>query len=56
MGFKRKLKIAEYDENILQFIKNFVHPLKLKNITQEGEVVTMEGVDTNTKENFSPAS
>lgn len=46
--FKRKLKIAEFSPDMLQFIKNFVHPLKLREISQEGNIVIMSGVDMNT--------
>jgi N utilization substance protein A len=46
---KRKLKIAEYSPDMLTFIRNFIYPLKATDISQEGEIVTITGPDTNTK-------
>ena len=46
---KRKIKIVEFDENRIQFITNYLAPLRITDIKEEGEVVTVTGADTKTK-------
>ncbi|MBU0461520.1 MAG: NusA-like transcription termination signal-binding factor [Nanoarchaeota archaeon] len=45
----RKIKIVEFNPDKLQFIKNMVFPLQVKNITEENGIVTLFGDDTKTK-------
>jgi NusA-like KH domain protein len=45
----RKIKIVEFNPNVQQFIKNYIFPLKVTNITQDGSIITIEGEDTKTK-------
>ncbi|MFH2027965.1 MAG: NusA-like transcription termination signal-binding factor [Nanoarchaeota archaeon] len=45
---KRPIKIVEFSSDLLQFIKNFIYPLQLKNIGDEAGLVTISGVDTKT--------
>jgi transcription termination/antitermination protein NusA len=45
----RKIKILEFNSNIINFIKNLIYPLKAKGIKQEGEEIIIEGPDTKTK-------
>ncbi len=45
----KKIKIAEFNSNLLQFIKNFIYPLKVKDIKEENKVVTIIGFDTKTR-------
>ncbi|MBW3010720.1 NusA-like transcription termination signal-binding factor [Candidatus Woesearchaeota archaeon] len=47
--FNKKIKIVEYNPNVITFIKNMIHPLKAVNITDEDGVVTIEGPDRETK-------
>ena len=46
---KRKIKIVEFDEDRKQFITNYLIPLKVVDITEEGDIVTVTGADTKTK-------
>lgn len=45
----KKIKIAEFNSNLVQFIKNFIYPLKVKDIKEENKVVTIIGSDTKTR-------
>jgi transcription termination/antitermination protein NusA len=45
----RKIKIVEFSSDRLTFIKNYITPLKIDGITEEGDVVTIVGPDTKTK-------
>jgi N utilization substance protein A len=47
---KRQIKIIEYSEDMLTFIRNMMHPLRMLDISYDGEgVVTIKGTDTKTK-------
>lgn len=46
---KRKVKIVEFNPNRLQFITNYLAPLKIVDIKEEGDIVTVTGADTKTK-------
>ena len=46
---KKKIKIAEFNKDIKQFIRNFVMPLQVKEITEENNIITITGFDTKTK-------
>jgi N utilization substance protein A len=48
-SLNRKIKIVEFNPNKLQFIRNMVFPLKIKGISEENSVVTLEGEDKQTK-------
>jgi len=48
-ALNRKIKIVEFNPNVLQFIKNYAYPLKITDITQDGDIVTVTGNDTKTK-------
>jgi transcription termination/antitermination protein NusA len=45
----RKVKIVEYSTDRLTFIKNYITPLKIEGISEEGDIVTIVGTDTKTK-------
>lgn len=45
----RKIKIVEFNSNLLQFIRNMIHPLDIREITQDGPIVTIVGNDVKTK-------
>ncbi len=45
----RKIKIVEFNPNRLQFITNYLAPLRITDIQEEGDVVTITGIDTKTK-------
>ncbi len=45
----RKIKILEFNPEIIVFIKNLIYPLKAKDIKKEDKTITIEGPDTRTK-------
>ncbi|MBN2142246.1 NusA-like transcription termination signal-binding factor [Candidatus Woesearchaeota archaeon] len=45
----RKIKIVEFSPTRLGFIKNYITPLKIEGISEEGDIVTIVGSDTKTK-------
>jgi len=48
-AFNRKIKIVEFNPSLLQYIRNFIYPLKLKEAKQEGRNVILVGEDMKTK-------
>ena len=47
--FKKRIKIVEFNPEVKVFIRNMVYPLEVKEITQEGDIITLEGGDVKTK-------
>jgi N utilization substance protein A len=47
--FNRKIKIVEYNEDLVTFIKNIAHPLKIFDVTEEDGIVTIKHEDMQTK-------
>ncbi len=45
----KKIKVSEFSSNALQFIKNFIYPLKPRGIKEENKIITIIGNDTKTK-------
>jgi len=45
----KKIKIVEFNPNIRQFIRNYILPLQVKEITEENGIITIVGPDTKTK-------
>ncbi|MBN2459062.1 NusA-like transcription termination signal-binding factor [Candidatus Woesearchaeota archaeon] len=45
----RKIKIVEFNSSRLQFITNYLAPLKILDIKEEDDIVTVTGADTKTK-------
>lgn len=46
---KKKIKIVEFNSDKLKFISNFIHPLKVDNISEKDGIVILESHDTKTK-------
>ena len=46
---KKKVKLVEFNENVLQFIENLIKPIKAKEITNEDEVINIYALDTKTR-------
>jgi N utilization substance protein A len=46
---KRKIKIVEFNPNRVQFITNYLAPLRIVYIKEDGDVITVTGPDTKTK-------
>ena len=45
----RNIKIVEFNPNVLDFVRNVMHPLRMEDITLDGTVITIMGTDTKTK-------
>jgi len=45
----RKIKILEFNSNIINFIKNLIYPLKAREIKQEGEEIIIKDSDIKIK-------
>ncbi len=45
----RKVKVIEFSDNLLQFIKNIFYPNKIVDIKQEGSIVVITGGDVRSK-------
>jgi N utilization substance protein A len=45
----RKIKIVEFNPARLQFITNYLAPLKILDIREDEDIVTVTGADTKTK-------
>ena len=48
-AIKRKIKLAEFSNNAVQFVKNMVHPIEVEDIREEEGIITIHGRDTGTK-------
>jgi len=47
--FKRKIKIVEFSNNVLSFIKNLVQPLKIATIEENEGIVVITAPDSQTR-------
>jgi transcription termination/antitermination protein NusA len=45
----RKVKIVEFNPSRMEFIRNYLIPLRLVSITEDDDIVTITGPDTKTK-------
>jgi len=48
-AFGRKIKIVEYNEDLVTFVKNIAHPLKIHDVSEEDGIVTIRHEDMQTK-------
>ena len=48
-AFKKKIKIAEFNPDLLKFIRNVVYPLQIKDIKEEVGVVVITPPDSKTR-------
>jgi len=46
---KKKIKLAEFNSDVKQFVGNLIYPLKAKEIKEEEGIVTIYGSDMKTK-------
>jgi N utilization substance protein A len=46
---KKKIKIVEFNGDMVKFISNLLYPYKVNTITVDGKIVTIEDEDTKTK-------
>ena len=47
--FKKKIRLVEFSNNVLQFVENLIYPLKAKEMKEEDGIVTIYGNDIKTK-------
>jgi N utilization substance protein A len=46
---KRKLRVIEFNSNLLRFIQNIIYPSKVKDIVEEDNIVTITPPDSETR-------
>lgn len=46
---KKKIKLVEFSNDVLQFVKNFIHPIEIAGIEQDNGVISIHGKDTGTR-------
>ena len=46
---KRKIKLVEFSDDVLKFIKNIIYPIEALDIKNEDEIITIHGKDTSSK-------
>ena len=47
--FKKKVKIIEYSDDVIEFVKNIIHPLGAKEISEDNGKVVIVPVDSQTR-------
>jgi len=48
-AFNRKIKIVEFNSDVLEFAKNLIYPLKAKEVTEKEGIVTITPPDLQTR-------
>jgi N utilization substance protein A len=48
-SLNKKVKIVEFNSDRMEFIKNYLIPLRVVSVVEEGDVLTVTGPDTKTK-------
>lgn len=48
-ALKKRIKLVEFSNDVLQFVKNFVYPIELQDVKQDDGTVTIHGKDTTTR-------
>jgi transcription termination/antitermination protein NusA len=46
---KKPVKMIEFDEDVIEFIRHIVFPINMFEISIEGKIITIKGHDTKTK-------
>ncbi len=46
---KKKIRLVEFNGDIAQFIRNFIHPLEVADVKEENGIVTINGKDISTR-------
>ena len=46
---KKKIRLVEFNDNVLQFVGNLIYPIKPKEIKEEDGIITIYGNDTKSK-------
>mgnify|MGYP001578029970 FL=1 len=48
-ALKKKIKLIEFNNDVLQFVKNMIYPIEIFDIKQEEDDIIIHGKDTSTK-------
>ena len=48
-ALKKRIKVVEFNGDVLQFVRNFVYPAEVAEIKNDGGIVTINGKDSNTR-------
>ncbi len=48
-ALKRRIKLVEFANDPVQFVRNAIYPLEVSNIVNENGTITIHGKDTNSK-------
>jgi|TARA_Y100000310_G_C20702699_1_gene831468 N utilization substance protein A len=48
-SLKKKIKLVEFSNDVLQFVKNMIYPTEALDIKNEDGVITIQGKDTSTR-------
>jgi N utilization substance protein A len=48
-SLKKRVKIAEFNDNLAKFIENIVYPAKVRTVKQEDKIVTLTAADTRSR-------
>ena len=46
---KKRVKLVEFSNDVVQFVRNIIHPIEVQNIEYDNGIVTIKGKDTGTK-------
>jgi len=46
---KKKIKLVEFSNDVIQFVKNAIYPAEAAGIRNENEIITIKGKDTSSK-------
>ena len=47
--FKKKVKIVEYSDDLIEFVRSYIMPLRADSIREEEDIIIMTSTDTKTK-------
>jgi len=48
-ALKKRIKVVEFSSDVLQFVRNLVYPAEVAEIKNEGNTITINGKDSNTR-------
>lgn len=48
-ALKKKIKLIEFNNDVLQFVRNMVYPIEISDVKREEDNIIIQGKDTSTK-------
>src|SRR3989338_9304713 len=48
-ALKRKIKLVEFSNDVLQFVRNMVYPIDISDVEKENGAITIHGKDASTR-------